>query len=480
LFLIALDIGTTSLKTLVLDDQGCPLLTLNHPYPTQRPIPGFAEQNPKKIWDTCRKSLENIWMHLPRHECRGITLSAAMHSFLLLDEKENPLCPLILWSDNRAAPQARALRAQAQDQALYQRSGLPVHPMSPLCKWLWFLENKPEICRRTRYISDIKSFIIKQLCGVFALDISLASASGWMDLRQMQWSEEALACGAVPLDCLPRLVPPTEIFSITHPVARNLPLIAGASDGCLAHLGSGAATTGRLSVTVGTSSAVRKSADAVQLDADMRHFCYRLDARRLVIGGGSNSGAGLLDWARRALFASREPFERWLSKAETAPPGADGLLFLPYLQGERAPWWQEDMSGQFSRVRIQHQQAHFIQAVLEGITFNIDLIINILCKKEEKAGLQVSGGLARSDKWMQLLADVSDRPVFRQKNTEASALGAAMVAREALGLPHPDNEKQIEQSWYPGPHAPLYQHLKKAFEAAARHLVAVTGATPLA
>ena len=271
-----------------------------------------------------------------------------MHTLIGLDRDGSPLTPVLTWADRRASGQAERMRAAPGGLALHRRTGTPLHPMAPLPKLAWFHEEQPDLAARVKHWVGIKDYILLELLGVLITDHSTASATGLLDIHLLQWDPEALHLAAISADQLPELVPTTKILPGLRPEAAQAmqlpaatPVIAGAGDGPLANLGVGAIRPGVAACSIGTSGALRLTAERPVVDQQGRTFCYALTEQRWVIGGAINNGGLVLQWAGDALAPEfgdgRE--DQLLAQAATVPPGSGGLIMLPYLHGERAPHW---------------------------------------------------------------------------------------------------------------------------------------------
>jgi gluconokinase len=268
----------------------------------------------------------------------------------------------------------------------------------------------------------------------YQVDHSIASATGLFDIRRLEWYPEALALAGIDADRLSEPVPCT----YTEKTRANLLYIIGSGDGSLANLGSGAVRLGETALTIGTSGAIRMTAGAPEDDPEGRIFNYILSADRYVCGGATNNGGNVLKWLFEKVFGigdSEEEWQRRMAAADGVPPGCEGLIFLPYLQGERAPIWDADARGVFFGVRSIHDHRHFTRACLEGISYSL---CQIGASLEETVGpiqhIYASGGFTRSDMWLQMTADVFLKKVHLTGVADASAIGAAIMGFLALGL----------------------------------------------
>lgn len=452
-YFIGVDIGTTSTKALAFAENGACLAQHSEDYPMLHPEPGFSEQDPLAIWAAVVQCLNTVYKKCPDSQLQGVAFSAAMHSLLLTDDKGKPLSNLIIWADNRAARIAETLRETEQGKALFEQSGTPVHAMTPLSKLLWFRQHQPDLLKRASCIHDIKSFVFNKLFAKKRIDYSIASASGMMNLRQKIWEPSTLEWLEIDPAQLPQLVSPehTEYFDPAVcpevEMPAGTPFVLGASDGCLANLGTGALDPGDLAVTIGTSGAIRACIESPRTDPQMRVFCYYLDGNHYITGGGTNSGGVVLQWLKEQVLHDDQNFEDFLDTAKKVPPGADGLLFLPYLLGERAPIWDASARGAFVGLAIEHRREHMIRAAMEGVLLHLHTIGSILAEQTPLRRIVAGGGFAKSPLWLQMLADVFQLPVEAPAMVESSALGAVMLGRKALNLnkmPDPNAEVILE------------------------------------
>ncbi len=452
-FMIGIDIGTTSTKAVVYTLQGGVVAQHGVDYPLLSPVRDAAEQEPAEIHEAVLESLR-CSLSLSRAapaDIACVSFSAAMHSLIAVDAAGAPLTRSITWADNRAAPWAARIKAEWGGDALYRRTGTPVHPMSPLAKLVWLRHEAPGVFARAAHFVGIKEYVFFRLFGDWLVDQSTASATGLLDLARLDWDAQALALAGIGRHQLSALVPTTHARRGLPPglarqlgLAADTPFVVGASDGVLSSLGLDALRPGELSLGIGTSGALRTVVDRPMTDPSGRSFCYALTPRHWVVGGPVNNGGIVLDWLRDGLAAAEcqaaersgdDPHALLGRLAEQAPPGAEGLLFHPYLSGERAPHWNAELRASFFGLDLRHRKEHMIRAALEGVVFNLHGILPIL---ESLVGpttcIKASGGFARSGLWRQMLADIFDRELVVPEGFESSCLGAAVLGLYALGL----------------------------------------------
>ncbi len=447
-FVLAIDIGTTSTKVLAVSGVGHVLKSHQCFYPTHYPKPGFAEQDSQQIFNAV---LEGISMTMKEisseYQIAAICFSSAMHSLMAIDKNDEPLTPLIIWADTRSSEQASGLRNTELGKRLHDQTGTAIHPMSPLCKLLWWKEHEPKLFENAYKFISIKDYIVFRLSGEYLIDYSLASATGLFDLESLRWSEEALALVGISPE---RLSKPVSISSkvFIRPNVKGIPsdllevpVFLGASDGCLAQLGSNAMDQGALTITVGTSGAVRRVGSKETRDSERKLFRYLLDEETLIIGGATNNGTVILDWFAREFFSASMSLGELTKLASQIPAGSDGLLALPFLQGERAPIYNPDARGVFFNLSLRHTRAHFIKALMEGVCFELRSIVKSVeaaCGPSKK--VLVSGGFTHAPEWVQILSNILGKELIVSGTHDASAMGAAQVAFRALNLPFLSNQ----------------------------------------
>ena len=474
---IGVDMGSTSTKSVAYDTGGHPVASRAVTYPHHEPRPGYAEQDPRLILDAVVKTVAGVAADCGRN-VRAVSFSSAMHTLIGLDRHGSPLTPLLTWADTRASAQAERMRAAPGGLALHRRTGTPLHPMAPLPKLAWFHEEQPELAARVQHWVGIKDYVLLELLGVLITDHSTASATGLLDIHLLQWDPEALQLAAISANQLPELVPTTKILpgllaksaqAMQLPAAT--PVIAGAGDGPLASLGVGAVRPGVAACSIGTSGALRLTAERPVVDPQGRTFCYALTEQRWVIGGAINNGGLVLQWAGDALAPDlgdgRE--NQLLAQAATVPPGSGGLIMLPYLHGERAPHWSPIPCGVYIGLTREHRRAHLIRAAIEGVCQQLALVLeSVLAAGNEVHEVRATGGFARSALWRQMLADVLGMPIGFPAQQEGSSFGAALLGMSALGLipiDHAADLIRIGQTHVPDPAArQTYTDLRPTFD----------------
>lgn len=450
--IIGLDLGTTSAKAVAYGRDGRPWGQADHEYPLASPRPGTAEQDADEVRDAALAVIRDAAAQARDGGGRvgGIAISAALHSLLAIGRADRPLSPVLTYADTRAAAQAAELHADGRGLALYRRTGTPIHPMTPLTKLRWFAEHEPDTVAGAQRWVSMKEYLVAHLCGGWVVDRSIASASGLYALEDRDWDDEALAFARVERSRLSELVPTTEVRALRPEVAGALglepgtPVVIGAGDGCLANLGAGATTPEVAAVTIATSGAARVVTTAPRTDPEGRLFCYVLTDDRWVVGGPISNGGLALKWFRdrvlpdvaaQARSAGEDPYDRLVALGLAAPPGADGVLFLPFLTGERAPHWDPVPRGVLFGLDLRHGREHLVRAALEGPLLQLRWVLAAMEDNGIRpAQVRANGGFTKSDGWLQLMADVFGRAITVPRRAEATCLGAALLGQVALGM----------------------------------------------
>ncbi|MFE4708377.1 gluconokinase [Peribacillus simplex] len=450
-YMLGVDIGTTSTKAVLFTKKGDVIQQENIGYPLYTPDMTTAEQDPEEIFQAVLKAFTNITKQHPDKKISFISFSSAMHSVIAMDENDQPLTRCITWADNRSEAWAHKIKDELDGHEVYKRTGTPIHPMSPLSKITWIVNDHPEIATNVKKYIGIKEYIFKKFFDQYVVDYSLASSMGMMNLKNLDWDEEALRIAGITRGQLSELVPTTKVFNNCDlDLAKQIgidpqtPFVIGASDGVLSNLGVNAIRKGEIAVTIGTSGAIRTIIDEPKTDEKGRIFCYALTEKHWVIGGPVNNGGMVLRWIRDEFASSEvetakrlgiDAYEVLTKIAERVRPGADGLLFHPYLAGERAPLWNPDVRGSFFGLTLSHKKEHMIRAALEGVIYNLYTVFLALteCMDGPVTRIQATGGFARSAVWRQMMSDIFESEVVVPESYESSCLGACILGLYATG-----------------------------------------------
>lgn len=452
-YMLGVDIGTTSTKAVLFRETGEVIANENNGYDLYKPDIYTAEQDPEEILQAVLLSIGNVMKksQINPEDLTFISFSSAMHSVIAMDENDRNITRCITWADNRSSNWAKKINEEFNGHAIYSRTGTPIHPMSPLCKIAWMENEVPEVSSKTKKYIGIKEYIFYKLFNEYAVDYSIASCTGLMNLESLSWDKEALKVAGITEDKLSRIVSTKEVFTGCESsyaeqmgILKETKFVIGASDGVLSNIGVNAIKKGEVAVTIGTSGAIRTVVPKPHTDPKGRIFCYALTEDHWVIGGPVNNGGIVFRWIRDELAASEvetakrlgiDPYDVLTRIASQVRPGADGLLFHPYLAGERAPLWNADVRGSFIGLTLSHQREHLIRASLEGVIYNLYSVFLALTEvmDEPVTTIKATGGFARSELWRQMLADIFDQEVIVPESYESSCLGACLLGLFALG-----------------------------------------------
>jgi gluconokinase len=438
--ILGIDIGTTNIKLIAVNQQGKIVFESKIKLSVERIEADAFEQKPELILEAVVRLLKQIALR-PDLQIEGLSFSCAMHSLILLDQEYQPLSNAILWSDNRAKYQVRQLKANSDHaNAIYRRTGTPIHPMSPYAKLLWLRQEKSDLFAKASYIVGIKDYLFQQLFDELVTDCSLASASGLFNIKKFDWDLDLLNELQLSTANLPKIVSMTyqlpkrsRLFSSIFITQQSFPCIAGGGDGMLSNVGVGAVNTETLAFTIGTSGAMRVISNQPILDQNAVLFCYALDKARWLIGGASNNGGNILAWLCQKYEPQLSVSELLMQVAEklNSPPD---LLFYPYLHGERAPLMNAQLTAQYVKINPQHQKLDFLTAAVLGMAFNFRLLFEKIKQSNHSIRtVRFTGGVSQSKILQQLFADLLNLPIEVLETEESSALGAIQIAIESLG-----------------------------------------------
>ena len=463
---IGIDLGTSAVKVLAVTTSGREITAGSEFYGLITPHPDFVEQDANIIYSATMRVLERVMadVRLRGSEVLAIGFSSAMHGVLAVDDNGEPISHLITWMDRRSAAIADSWRNDGTGLELYRRTGAPTHSMLPLTKLCWLRENDPDLFARARRFIGLKELFIFRWTGEWLVDWGLAAATGMFSLASPAWDERALELtGLGPERLAQPAKPTTTLRSFRASVGRELRLapdtavVLASSDGALANIGIGASLAGDLALTLGTSGAIRVLVDAPATDEFGRTFCYYADDTRFIVGGPTSSAGASLDWIFALLLAEipkEHRFARAVELAERVMAGSDGLVVLPFLSGERAPYWRSSLRGSFDGLDLSHDRATIIRAGFEGVVFGMRAVYDVVRSTAGEARqLLLSGGLTKAPLVRALLADVFGLPAVQPHQQEASAFGAALLAAQAIGAIG-DATQRAQDAGYDAPTLP--------------------------
>ncbi|BCV22339.1 xylulokinase [Moorella sp. Hama-1] len=440
-YIIAVDLGTSSCKVTAITPEGKFLSSRTGTYPVNQPRPDWAEQDPAAWWEASVNAIKEILADLKKddHQPIGLSLSSQMAGLVLTDATGEVLAPALIWLDRRSQDEAKELAGKFGAATVYRRTGCHIDPSYPAAKLLWLKNNHPEIYQRAGKILGVKDYLFYCLTGRFITDPSSASTTQFFNIVECRWEEEILKYVGITTAQLPEVQPSTAVHPLSGAAAAalglsaGLPVAVGAGDGVCASLGAGAIEPGQACVTLGTSGVLRITADRPVRDKKGRLFCYCLQPGVWLGGGATNAAGNSLAWFK-SRFYREATYDLINNDVLKAPPGAGGLIFLPYLMGERAPIWDPNAKGVFWGLTMDHECRHLARAVMEGVAYSLKDIQERL----EDMGIAIevikaTGGGSKSGVWRQILADVLDKKVV-DSPPDGTPLGAAMLVAVGLGM----------------------------------------------
>lgn len=453
-YLIGIDIGTSGTKTVLFNETGIPVASATAEYPMYQPQNGWAEQDPAHWWDAVVSTLGQVVTKsgIPAKDIAGIGLSGQMHGLVMLDAAGDVLRNAIIWCDGRTTAQCEEITRRVGEKRLMEITANPALPGFTASKILWVREHEPDLYAKCRHILLPKDYIRYKLTGAFATEVSDASGMNLMDVPGRCWSDEILGALEIDPTLLADLHESHEITgTVTDTVAARTGLVAGtpvaggAGDNAAASVGTGVVETGRAFTTIGTSGVIFAHSDTAAIDplGRVHTFCAAVPDAWTVMSCTLSAG-GSLQWFRNN-FADPEvltakgmdidPYELMTAQAQQVPIGANRLLFLPYLMGERSPLLDANARGVFFGLSGVHTRRDMLRAVMEGVVYSqrdcLDVLQGMGVTFTE---MLATGGGGKSPLWRQMLADNYNCPVVTEQAGEGPALGVAILAGVGVGL----------------------------------------------
>lgn len=453
-YLLGIDIGTSGTKTVLFDLKGTAVAGALSEYPLYQPKTGWAEQNPNDWWNAVVDSIRNVIAKsdVNTEEIKGIGLSGQMHGLVLLDKNNQVLRPSIIWCDQRTVRECEEITSKIGANRLIEITANPALTGFTASKVLWVKNNEPHVYEKTTHILLPKDYIRFMLTGIFATEVSDASGMQFLNIAERNWSSEVLSKLGIDASLLPAIFESAEISgSVSKDAARltglsaGTPVAGGGGDQAAGAVGNGIVRPGIVSSVTGTSGVVFASTDKVIIDplGRVHTFCHAVPATWHIMG--VTQGAGLsLKWFRdnfcetekeAAAQMNIDPYELLNEQAALVSPGCEGLIYLPYLMGERTPHLDPDARGVFFGLSARHTKSDMLRAVMEGVTYSLKDCMEIILKMGIPVNeVRASGGGGKSLLWRQMQADMFETEVVTINSTEGPALGAALLAGVGTGM----------------------------------------------
>lgn len=486
-YLISHDLGTSSNKASLFSTEGKLIDSYTVPYDVHFFHKNYAQQDPEDWWGAVCKATREIVKQIDPEEVLAISFSSQMQACIAVDEKGTVLYPAMIWADHRAEAQAEELIRKIGFDRMYEINGHRVSPSYSIEKLMWLREEKPEIYAKTYKMLLAKDYIICRLTGEFVTDYSEASGTDAFDLRHLKWSEEILAAAGIDREKMPELHVSTDVIgSLTKEAAESLGLtcetkvVCGGGDGPCSALGAGSIKDGQMFLSFGTSAWIAGTSGEVNLDREktLIGFGHVVPGKYMPCGTMQAAGSSYsyikealcAEEVRKAEETGESVYELLNRLVLQSPPGAKGLIFLPYLLGERSPRWNPDTSGSFLGIRMEHKKCDYVRAVLEGIAMNLSVILEAQREHMEGKELVLTGGGAKGDVLAQILSDVLGVPLHRLDHVEtATSIAAAVIAGVGVGVFKDfsvvDQFVKTDKTFYPREeYREVYDRQKKLFE----------------
>lgn len=444
---LGIDVGTSSAKAVLISSAGKLLASASSAYSCMLPRPGWSEANPEDWWQGCKSAIQDLFRQRPeaRAGLAAIGLTGQMHGLVCLDAERKVLRRAILWNDQRCGEECRILNSKLGERRYNELAGSPALPGFTAPKMVWMQRHEPKLWERVVTVLLPKDYVRYRLTGELATDVADASGIGLLDVGRRRWSAELCrACGVDP-SILPRLLESPEVSGCVTPecaaelgLSKSVPVIAGAGDQASSAVGCGVVEPGTVACSLGTSGVLFAPAlrYAPEPNGRLHTFCAATpDTWHWM--GVQLSSAGSLDWWVKSVLRGAgegDAFTLLLDEAQAVAPGCEGLTFLPYLSGERTPHADPDARGAFVGFSLVHTRAHATRAVIEGVSFGLNQILDLLrVLGLRPARMVTTGGGARSTFWLQLLANLMQMEVITTEGADGAAVGAAILAATGSG-----------------------------------------------
>lgn len=452
-YILAHDLGTSGNKATLYDTNGKLCASSLYEYPTYYPNPNWVEQDSNDWWKAVCVSTKDLIdkSKISNKDIACVSFSGQMMGCLLVDKKGEALRNMIIWADMRSVKQAERIEHLLGMEKVYKITGHRVSPSYSAAKLLWIRDNQPEIYKKAHKILNAKDFIIHKLTGKFVTDYSDASGMNLFDIRSKKWSSEILKALDIEQDLLPELHKSSDIVgNVTLSAAsqtgllQGTPVVVGGGDGSCACVGAGVVQEGRTYNVLGSSSWISLASKEPIFDSEMRTFNWvHLDPEFYTPCGTMQTAAYSLSWLKDTLCAeeiiaakkqNKSPYELIDEKVMKSPAGANKLLFLPYLLGERCPRWNADAKGSFIGMTIRTTKEDILRSVLEGVGYNLKVILDIFDKANPIDEISIIGGGAKGKVWLQILSDIWQKPLLVPEYIEeATSMGAAICGGVGIG-----------------------------------------------
>ncbi|MDF2614014.1 MAG: xylB [Clostridia bacterium] len=451
-YLLAHDLGTSGNKATLYTTDGHLVKSIVYEYETHFFNSNWAEQDPEAWWQAVAETTKAILTDISSKDVAAVAFSGQMQGCVCVDQTGNALRPAIIWADQRAQKETLELVNQIGMESFYKITGHRPSPAYSIEKLMWIKNNEPEVYHKTYKMLLCKDYMILKLTGKYATDYSDASGTNALDLNTMSWSEEIINAAGIDKDKLPILAASTQIIGgVTSEAAKvtglctGTPIVMGGGDGACAAVGAACIQVGDTYSCVGSSAWIALTMDKPIYDEDMKTFNFAHLIPGLVMPCGTmQTGGASYSWLKNELASfevleakrlGKSAYDLINEKAKSAPAGANGILYLPYLLGERSPRWNVNAKGAFIGLKMESKREDIFRSVLEGVAFNLNVILNSFKKHISVKEMVVIGGGAKGELWRQIMADMYGIPILKPNYLEeATSMGAAIAAGVGAGI----------------------------------------------
>ena len=453
-YILAHDLGTSGNKATLFNQEGKLVTSEVHSYPCRYFNANWAEQDPEDWWQaicaTCKNLIDKAG--IDAGDIAVVSFSGQMMGCLCVDREGNPLRPSIIWADQRAQAQAAAMEREIPLWDFYRIAGHRNSASYGIQKLMWVRDNEPEIYAKTYKTLNAKDFIVLRLTGRWYTEPSDATSNACIDLEKLQWSEKIVAASGIDGDKLPEIVPSTTVAGeVTRWAAEQTglkagtPVVMGGGDGLCSNVGAGSISPGRTFSCIGSSAWVATTSEKPLFDEQMRTFTWAHIVPGLYSPTGTmQSGGGAYQWLKQRLgkyetaaaaAAGKSPYQLIDEEAAQSPAGSNGVIFLPYLLGERAPRWNPNATAAFLGLKMENQRSDIFRSVMEGVTMNLNIILESFRRSIPIDELLIVGGGAKGLVWCQMMADIFNAKIkVPALLEEATSMGAAVTGGVGVGL----------------------------------------------
>ena len=442
-YIIAYDLGTSGNKALLYSQSGRLVASETVLYETRYPEKHFAEQNPLDWWDSVCVATKTLLSDTDPSLISAVAVTGHMLGLVAVDSDGQPLGASLIWLDNRAREEEAELNQKLGKNRVNRITGQQLSACYTLPKVMWLKKHQPQIYAQLYRVLQAKDFINFRLTGKFATDVTDATYTLAYDIEKRLWSDEMLRAADIPASIFPTVYPSDAMLGrITEKAAAEcglpagIPVMAGAGDGSAAHIGAACVENGDTYICIGTSTWIMTQLDRLIFDpAGMTQTEPHVISGSYVLGGTMQTGGESYRWLHDQLLGGAFSYQALSEMAAHAEPGGGGVMFLPYLFGERSPWWDNTLNATLLGLRLETTQADIVRAVIEGVVHNLRILLDITRRYTEVKNLVMIGGCARNDIWCQIASDILDVPVFRPDDSGAgTGRGAAVIAGIGAGL----------------------------------------------